>query len=124
MLNKKEWGGAVEFFMEAKIFEDIEQKKRGILSNDPSPSPLEGKELIHIYVKKLYVISSDLPFIEWHVRCTMNPFKPLLDQGIRRYSYLYSEKLCAKKPCECTLARGVHCTVYSVISSLPALNLY
>ena len=53
MLNKKEWGGAVEFFMEAKIFEDIEQKKRGILSNDPSPSPLEGKELIHIYVKKL-----------------------------------------------------------------------
>ena len=30
----------------------------------------------------------DLPFIEWHVRFTTIPFKPLLGQGLRWYSYL------------------------------------
>ena len=48
----------------------------GILSNDPSPSSLAGKELIHIFKGTVSVILSELPFIEWHVRFTMIPFKP------------------------------------------------
>ena len=57
------------------------------------------------------IISSDLPFIEWHVRITTTLFKPLLDQGFRRYSCLYSGKLSTKKLRECTLARRVQCTL-------------
>ena len=69
------------------------------------------------------MISSDLPCKEWHVRFIMIPFKPLFDQGFRRYSYLYSGKLSAKKLRECTLAQRarVHCIVYSVTSNLPEL---
>ena len=41
------------------------------------------------------VITSDLPFIEWHVRFTAIPFKPLSDQEFNRYSYLFGGKLSA-----------------------------
>ena len=37
------------------------------------------------------VISNDLPFIEWNVRFTTTPFEPLLDQGLRKYSYLQQD---------------------------------
>jgi len=35
------------------------------------------------------IISCKLYFIERHVQFTLIPFKPLFDQGVRRYSYLY-----------------------------------
>ena len=34
------------------------------------------------------VISSDLPFVEYHVRFTTIPFIPLFDQGIRILIYI------------------------------------
>ena len=45
------------------------------------------------------IISTDLPFIEWHLRFTTIPFKPLIDQGfVDILIYI------AKKPRKCTLA--------------------
>ena len=74
------------------------------------------KILLYIFSNALIkwtvrVISSDLSFIEWHVRFTTIPFRPLLDQGYDRYSYLYSGKFSAKKPRECTLAWKAQCTL-------------
>ena len=42
----------------------------------------------------------------------MIPYKPLFDQGFRRYLFK-SRKLSAKKPGECTPARSVHCNLES-----------
>ena len=88
--------------------------------------------LYYLEIFEIVTLNDHLPFIEWHVQFTTIPFKPLLDQGFRRYSYLYGGKLSAKKLRECTLARSVLCTlytstestVYTVTSSLPALNLH
>ena len=74
-----------------------------------------------VYVVKgtVSVISSDLPFIEWHVRFTTIPLKPLLDLGFGRYSYLSNRKSSAKKPRQCTYTVQ---SMYSVTSSLLQLN--
>ena len=53
--------------------------------------------IIIIFIKgTVSLISSDLLFLKWHVRFTTRPFKPLFNQGFRRYSYLYSMKLIAR----------------------------
>jgi len=46
-----------------------------------------------LHKESVSVISSDLPFVEWNNRFTTIPFKPLLNQGFRRYYwYLYRGK--------------------------------
>ena len=83
------------------------------------------------FLKPLYAlygtvstISSDLTFIEWHVRFTTIHFKPLCDQGFRRYSYLYIGKISVKKLRECTLARSGEYSIDCTLESLSAeLNL-
>ena len=45
------------------------------------------------------IISTDLPLIEWHLRFTTIPFKPLIDQGFVDILIYIS-----KKPRKCTLA--------------------
>ena len=58
-----------------------------------------------LILETVSIISSDLPFIEWHVRFTTIFFKPLL-------SKIWQEiKGQAKKPRECTLARRVQCSL-------------
>ena len=68
------------------------------------------KGLLPSFKGTLRIISCDLPFIAWHVWFTTIPFKPLSNQGFCMYSYLYSGKWSA------------HCTVYTVTSSLLALQ--
>ena len=47
----------------------------------------------HFFIKGTV---SELPLTEWHVKFTAILFKPLLDQGFRRYLSIYSGKLSAK----------------------------
>ena len=72
-----------------------------------------------IYSWTVSLISSDLPFVDRYVRFTTIPFKPLLDQGFRWYykaeNYVSRDRA--------SVHYSTVSTVYTVTSSLPALNL-
>ena len=83
---------------------------------------ISAQNKIYNYRKKIFlsklkgtvsIISSDLPFIEWHVRFTTIPFKPYF-VDILIYKAGNWKLKCQLKPRKCTPARSVQCYMYNV----------